>query len=46
MPNGTQVFAEDHFCWDSETKPYKHVSIAGVDNIHRENWRCANMDGR
>lgn len=39
-----QDYAEADFYWTKDTKPWKNIIIKGVNKIHRENPRCANLD--
>jgi hypothetical protein len=42
--SGREVFTESDFVWDKNILPYKKIIIAGVNKIHRENSRCADID--
>lgn len=42
--SGQRVFTEADFQFDKSTMPYKKVIIDGVNRIHRENARCADID--
>lgn len=37
-------YAEADFYWTKDTTPWKAAIIKGVNKIHRENTRCANLD--
>lgn len=41
---GKRVFTEEDFYWDAKSKPHKQTIIAGVNKIHSENARCAQID--
>lgn len=42
--SGQRVFTEADFQFDKATLPYKKTIIDGVNRIHRENARCADID--
>ena len=41
---GNKTFTEKDFYWDDQTSPHKQTIIAGVNKVHRENKRCAQID--
>lgn len=42
--SGQRVFTDADFQFDKATLPYKKTIIDGVNRIHRENARCADID--
>lgn len=42
--SGQRVYTEADFQFDKSTLPYKKTIIDGVNRIHRENARCADID--
>ena len=42
--SGAELFSEEDFYFDKNTRPYQSIIVAGVNKVHRENSRCKDID--